>query len=148
MDQRGRGVLTLVLLAMLMAVPFGAMASAEPSESLQVELDVTPLDRPWLTDGHALTLSAFLANPSEETVDTSTDPSCGLVLSIADQSGTTVVDGLQACRGQERGLSLAPGGEALETSFTVDAADLDLSTGTYDLHVSHPASGATAKHHG
>mgnify|MGYP001984228769 FL=1 len=144
MDQRGRGVLTLVLLAMLMAMPFGAMASAEPSESLQVELDVTPLDRPWLTDGHALTLSAFLANPSEETVDTSTDPSCGLVLSIADQSGTTVVDGLQACRGQERGLSLAPGGEALETSFTVDAADLDLSTGTYDLHVSHPASGATA----
>ncbi|GIS27470.1 MAG: hypothetical protein CM15mP128_2290 [Methanobacteriota archaeon] len=36
-------MLTLVLLAMLMAVPFGAMASAEPSESLQVELDVTPL---------------------------------------------------------------------------------------------------------
>ena len=36
---------------MLMAVPFGAMASAEPSESLQIELDVTPLDRPWLTDG-------------------------------------------------------------------------------------------------
>ena len=69
-----------------------------------------------------LTLSAVLVNPSEETVDTTTDPSCGLVLSIADQSGTTVVDGLQACRGQERGLSLAPGSEALETSFTVDAA--------------------------
>ena len=74
MDQRGRGVVTLVLLAMLMAVPFGAMASAEASESLQVELDVTPLDRPWLTDGQVLTLSAALVNPSEETVDTTTDP--------------------------------------------------------------------------
>ncbi|MGB0152041.1 MAG: hypothetical protein ACPF92_06940 [Candidatus Poseidoniaceae archaeon] len=144
MDQRRRGVLTLVLLAMLMAVPFGGMASAETGERLQVELDVTPLDRPWLTDGQVLNLSAALVNPSEDTVDTTTDPSCGLVLSIADQSGTTVVDGLQACRGQERGLSLAPGGEALETSFSVDAAELDLSTGTYDVRVFHPASGASA----
>ena len=31
-----------------------------------------------------------------EVVDTLTDPSCGLVLSIVDQSGATVVDGLQA----------------------------------------------------
>lgn len=144
MDQRRRGVLALVLLAMLMAMPFGAMASAEEAEGLRVELDVTPLDRPWLTDGQVLTLSAVLVNPTAEVVDTLTDPSCGLVLSIVDQSGTTVVDGLQACRGQERGLSLAPGGEALRESFTVDAAELGLSTGTYDVRVAHLASGASA----
>ena len=130
MDQRRRGALTLVLLAMLIAMPFAGMASAEEDDGLRVALDVNPLDRPWLTDGNVLTLAAGLVNPTAETVDTTTDPSCGLVLSIADASGTTVVDGAQACRGQERGLSLAPGGEALQASFTVDAAELGLSTGT------------------
>ena len=41
MDQRRRGVVALVLLAMLMAIPFEAMASAEEAEGLHVELDVT-----------------------------------------------------------------------------------------------------------
>ena len=144
MDQRRRGVLTLVLLAMLIAMPFGGMASAEGESGLEVELDVTPLDRPWLTDGNVLMLAAKLVNPTAEAVDTTTDPSCGLVLSVADQGGATVVDGLQACRGQERGLSVAPGGEALQASFAVDAVELDLPTGTYDVRVFHPASGASA----
>ena len=144
MDQRRRGVLALVLLALLVAMPFGAMASAEAGEGLRVELDVTPLDRPWLTDGNVLTLSAGLVNPTAETVETHTDPSCGLVLSVVDHDGLTVVDGMQACRGQERGLNLAPGAEALRESFTVDAAELGLSTGTYDVRVTHPASGASA----
>ena len=122
MDQRRRGVRALVLLALLVAMPFGAMASAEAGEGLRVELDVTPLDRPWLTDGNVLTLSAGLVNPTAETVETHTDPSCGLVLSVVDHDGLTVVDGMQACRGQERGLNLAPGAEALRESFTVDAA--------------------------
>ncbi len=144
MNQRGRGALTLVLLAMLVAMPFAGTVSAEEDDGLRVALDVNPLDRPWLTDGNVLTLAAGLVNPTAETVDTTTDPSCGLVLSIADASGTTVVDGAQACRGQERGLRLAPGDEALQASFTVDAAELDLSTGTYDVRVLHPASGASA----
>jgi predicted transcriptional regulator len=144
MDQRERGVLALVLLAMLLAMPFGTMASAEATEGLRVDVDATPLDRPWLTDGQVLTLSAALVNPTAETVETQTDPSCGLVLSVVDASGATIADGNDACRGQERGLSLAPGEEDLRTTFTFNASDLDLDSGTYDVRIAHPATGAVS----
>ena len=88
----------------------------EASESLQVELDVTPLDRPWLTDGRVLTLSAALVNPSEETVDTTTDP-------LAVWCFPSLIRG---SNGRRRPANLSwpgtrpesgPGSEALETSL-------------------------------
>lgn len=144
MDQRERGVVALLLLALLVAMPFSGMASAEGTEGLEVELTVAPLDRPWLTDGDVLTLSATLANPTDETVETETDPSCGLVLSAFDAAGALVHDGSQACRGQERGLSLSPGEHALEETFTVSASALDLPSGAYELRVTHLATGASS----
>jgi len=144
MDQRERGVLTLLLLAMLVAMPCGATASAEGTQDLHVSLEVGTLDRPWLVDGEVLSLSAALVNPTGETVETETDPSCGLVLSVYDVSGSLVLDGTLACRGQERALSLAPGEEALSASFSVSASQLGLSTGTYELRVLHPNTGASS----
>jgi DNA-binding MarR family transcriptional regulator len=133
------------VMLLLLLVPFATQtASAESEDGLRIDVHLSGLDRPWLTEGAELLLDVALTNDGDVAQDLTIDPSCGLVLSVVDATGTRIVEGASSCRGQERGLHLEPGTSGLADRLTFNASALDLSDGTYTLVVQEPLSGSSA----
>ena len=74
------------------------------------------------------------------------DPSCGVVMRVANTAGTTILDESTTCRGQSRGLDVPSGASALESlqwNLTDQSGDL-VPAGMYTLLVELAGSGLSS----
>ena len=143
MGERGVARAAAVMLLLLLVPLASQSATAEAEDGLHIDVDLSGLDRPWVTDGAALLLDVALTNGGEVAQDLVIDPSCGLVLSVENSRGERVVDGTTSCRGQERGLRLEPEASGLSTRLAFNASALGLSDGTYTLLVHEAVLGTS-----
>ena len=106
-------LLVASMLVLLLASLVPVQADGDTPVRLETELVNAPLT-PWYGSGDLVELSSALVNDGVQTSITE-DPSCGTVLIVSDQSGTTVIDERTTCRGQSRGLDVASGTTALDS---------------------------------
>jgi DNA-binding transcriptional ArsR family regulator len=128
-------LLVASMLVLLLASLVPVQADGETPIRLETELINAPLT-PWYGSGDVVELSSALVNDGVQTSITE-DPSCGTVLMVLDQSGTTIIDEGTTCRGQSRGLDVASGTTTLDshTWNLEDASGNLVAPGTYTVTV-------------
>ena len=128
-------LLVASMLVLLLASLVPVQANGETPVRLETELINAPLT-PWYGSGDVVELSSALVNDGVQTSITE-DPSCGTVLMVLDQSGTTIIDEGTTCRGQSRGLDVASGTTTLDshTWNLEDASGNLVAPGTYTVTV-------------
>jgi DNA-binding transcriptional ArsR family regulator len=128
-------LLVASMLVLLLASLVPVQANGETPIRLETELINAPLT-PWYGSGDVVELSSALVNDGVQTSITE-DPSCGTVLMVLDQSGTTIIDEGTTCRGQSRGLDVASGTTTLDshTWNLEDASGNLVAPGTYTVTV-------------
>jgi DNA-binding transcriptional ArsR family regulator len=128
-------LLVASMLVLLLASLVPVQANGETPIRLETELINAPLT-PWYGSGDVVELSSALVNDGVQTSITE-DPSCGTVLMVLDQSGTTIIDEGTTCRGQSRGLDVASGTTTLDshTWNLEDASGNSVAPGTYTVTV-------------
>jgi len=128
-------LLVASMLVLLLASLVPVQADGETPVRLETELINAPLT-PWYGSGDVVELSSALVNDGVQTSITE-DPSCGTVLMVLDQSGTTIIDEGTTCRGQSRGLDVASGTTTLDshTWNLEDASGNLVAPGTYTVTV-------------
>ena len=128
-------LLVASMLVLLLASLVPVQADGDTPVRLETELVNPPLT-PWYGSGDLVELSSALVNDGAQTSITE-DPSCGTVLIVSDQSGTTVIDERTTCRGQSRGLDVASGTTALDshTWNLEDDSGNQVAPGTYTVTV-------------
>jgi len=128
-------LLVASMLVLLLASLVPVQANGETPVRLETELINAPLT-PWYGSGDVVELSSALVNDGVQTSITE-DPSCGTVLMVLDQSGTTVIDEGTTCLGQSRGLDVASGTTTLDshTWNLEDASGNLVAPGTYTVTV-------------
>jgi DNA-binding transcriptional ArsR family regulator len=128
-------LLVASMLVLLLASLVPVQANGETPIRLETELINAPLT-PWYGSGDVVELSSALVNDGVQTSITE-DPSCGTVLIVLDQSGTTIIDEGTTCRGQSRGLDVASGTTTLDshTWNLEDASGNLVAPGTYTVTV-------------
>ena len=128
-------LLVASMLVLLLASLVPVQADGETPVRLETELINAPVT-PWYGSGDVVELSSALVNDGVQTSITE-DPSCGTVLMVLDQSGTTVIDEGTTCRGQSRGLDVASGTTTLDshTWNLEDASGNLVAPGTYTVTV-------------
>ncbi len=128
-------LLVASMLVLLLASLVPVQANGETPVRLETELINAPVT-PWYGSGDVVELSSALVNDGVQTSITE-DPSCGTVLMVLDQSGTTVIDEGTTCRGQSRGLDVASGTTTLDshTWNLEDASGNLVAPGTYTVTV-------------
>ena len=128
-------LLVASMLVLLLASLVPVQADGETPVRLETELINAPVT-PWYGSGDVVELSSALVNDGVQTSITE-DPSCGTVLIVLDQSGTTIIDEGTTCRGQSRGLDVASGTTTLDshTWNLEDAAGNLVAPGTYTVTV-------------
>ena len=128
-------LLVASMLMLLLASLVPVQADGETPVRLETELINAPLT-PWYGLGDVVELSSALVNDGIQTSITE-DPSCGTVLIVLDQSGTTIIDEGTTCRGQSRGLDVASGTTTLDSqtwNLEDDSGNL-VPPGTYTVTV-------------
>ena len=128
-------LLVASMLVLLLASLVPVQANGETPVRLETELINAPVT-PWYGSGDVVELSSALVNDGVQTSITE-DPSCGTVLMVLDQSGTTIIDEGTTCRGQSRGLDVASGTTTLDshTWNLEDASGNLVAPGTYTVTV-------------
>ena len=128
-------LLVASMLVLLLASLVPVQANGETPVRLETELINAPLT-PWYGSGDVVELSSALVNDGVQTSITE-DPSCGTVLMVLDQSGTTIIDEGTTCRGQSRGLDVPSGTTTLDshTWNLEDASGNLVAPGTYTVTV-------------
>ena len=128
-------LLVASMLVLLLASLVPVQANGETPVRLETELINAPVT-PWYGSGDVVELSSALVNDGVQTSITE-DPSCGTVLIVLDQSGTTIIDEGTTCRGQSRGLDVASGTTTLDshTWNLEDASGNLVAPGTYTVTV-------------
>jgi len=128
-------LLVASMLVLLLASLVPVQADGETPVRLETELINAPVT-PWYGSGDVVELSSALVNDGVQTSITE-DPSCGTVLMVLDQSGTTIIDEGTTCRGQSRGLDVASGTTTLDshTWNLEDASGNSVAPGTYTVTV-------------
>jgi DNA-binding transcriptional ArsR family regulator len=128
-------LLVASMLVLLLASLVPVQANGETPVRLETELINAPLT-PWYGSGDVVELSSALVNDGVQTSITE-DPSCGTVLMVLDQSGTTIIDEGTTCRGLSRGLDVASGTTTLDshTWNLEDASGNLVAPGTYTVTV-------------
>ena len=128
-------LLVASMLVLLLASLVPVQADGETPVRLETELINAPVT-PWYGSGDVVELSSALVNDGVQTSITE-DPSCGTVLMVLDQSGTTIIDEGTTCRGQSRGLDVASGTTTLDshTWNLEDASGNLVAPGTYTVTV-------------
>ena len=128
-------LLVASMLVLLLASLVPVQANGETPVRLETELINAPVT-PWYGSGDVVELSSALVNDGVQTSITE-DPSCGTVLMVLDQSGTTIIDEGTTCRGQSRGLDVPSGTTTLDshTWNLEDASGNLVAPGTYTVTV-------------
>ena len=106
-------LLVASMLVLLLASLAPVQADTETTVRLETDVLNAPLT-PWYGVGDVVEVSTSLVNDGTQTSITE-DPSCGTVMIVSDQSGSLIIDERTTCRGQSRGLDVAPGTTMLET---------------------------------
>ncbi|MEC8589539.1 MAG: hypothetical protein VXY35_05255, partial [Candidatus Thermoplasmatota archaeon] len=91
-----RLVATTMVMLLVLLIP----VSAEETGTVRLEIEaVDDNSKPWYGDGDNVVLASSIVNDGAPTSITE-DPSCGVVMRVADAAGTTVLDESTTCRGQ------------------------------------------------
>ena len=106
-------LLVASMLVLLLASLAPVQADTETTVRLETDVLNAPLT-PWYGVGDVVEVSTSLVNDGTQTSITE-DPSCGTVMIVSDQSGSLIIDERTTCRGQSRGLDVAPGTTTLES---------------------------------
>ena len=136
----------LVATSMVMLLVLLIPVSAE--ETGTVRLEIEALDdnsKPWYGAGDSVLLASSIMNDGAATSITE-DPSCGVVMRVADAAGTAVLDESATCRGQSRGLDISAGTTALD-QHAWDLTDQNgepVSSGLYTITIELAGSGLSA----
>lgn len=136
----------LVATSMVMLLVLLIPVSAE--EIGTVRLEIESLDdnsKPWYGEGDSVLLASSIVNDGAATSITE-DPSCGVVMRVADAAGATVLDESTTCRGQSRGLDIGTGTTALD-QHAWDLTDQNgelVSPGLYIITIELAGSGLSA----
>ncbi|MEC8142429.1 MAG: hypothetical protein VX071_02935, partial [Candidatus Thermoplasmatota archaeon] len=105
-----RLVATTMVMLLVLLIP----VSAEETGTVRLEIEaVDDNSKPWYGDGDNVVLASSIVNDGAPTSITE-DPSCGVVMRVADAAGTTVLDESTTCRGQSRGLDIGTGTTVLD----------------------------------
>ena len=128
-------LLVASMLVLLLASLAPVQADAETAVRLETDLVNEPLT-PWYGVGDVVELSTSLVNDGIQTSITE-DPSCGTVMIVSDQAGSLIIDERTTCRGQSRGLDVAPGTTMLETHTwnLEDSSGVQVAPGIYTVAV-------------
>lgn len=136
----------LVAASMVMLLVLLIPVSAEETGTVRLEIDaLDDNSKPWYGDGDSVLLASSIVNDGAATSITE-DPSCGVVMRVADAVGTTVLDESTTCRGQSRGLDISAGTTALGQhawDLTNQNGEL-VSSGLYIITIELAGSGLLA----
>lgn len=137
-------LLVASMLVLLLASLVPVQADGEVAVRLETEIVDAP-QTPWYGAGDVVQISSALVNDGVQTSITE-DPSCGTVMIVTDGYGSTVIDERTTCRGQSRGLDVAPGTTALEphTWNLEDASGNQVAPGIYTVAVELAGSGLSS----
>ena len=118
-------VALLASLLLLSSLPF--ISSADTTDVVfEVEETSSPLNE-WYVAGDTVELTAMFTNMGASTT-IANDPSCGVVLQVANATGSLLLDDSSSCRGQTQSIDLA---ESETHSFDVLSWDLQLEDGAF-----------------
>ena len=118
-------VALLASLLLLSSLPF--ISSADTTDVVfEVEETSSPLNE-WYVAGDTVELTAMFTN-SGASATIANDPSCGVVLQVANATGSLLLDDSSSCRGQTQSIDLA---ESETHSFEVLSWDLQLEDGAF-----------------
>ena len=106
-------LLVASMLVLLLASLVPVQADGEATVRLETEIVNAP-QTPWYGAGDVVQISSTLVNDGVQTSITE-DPSCETIMIVTDGYGSALVDEGTACRGQSRGLDVAPGTTALDS---------------------------------
>jgi predicted transcriptional regulator len=136
----------LVATSMVMLLVLLIPVSAEETGTVRLEIEaMDDNSKPWYGEGDSVLLASSIVNDGAATSITE-DPSCGVVMRVADAAGATVVDESTTCRGQSRGLDIGTGTTALD-QHAWDLTDQDgelVSPGLYIITIELAGSGLSA----
>ncbi len=136
----------LVAASMVMLLVLLIPVSAEETGAVRLEIEVLDENsKPWYGAGESVLLGSSIVNDGAATSITE-DPSCGVVMRIANTAGTTLLDESTTCRGQSRGLDVPSGTSALESlqwDLTDQSGNL-VPAGMYTILVELAGSGLSS----
>ncbi len=135
-------VASSVLMLLVLLVP----VSAEETSTVRLEIDVTDENsKPWYGVGDSVILASSIVNDGAAT-SISEDPSCGTVMLVSDDEGTTIVDESVGCRGQSRGLDIGSGATALDQHQwnLTDQEGSPVAPGLYTISIELAGSGLSS----
>ena len=137
-------LLVASMLVLLLASLAPVQADGEATVRLETEIVNAP-QTPWYGAGDVVQISSTLVNDGVQTSITE-DPSCGTIMIVTDAYGSSLVDEQTACRGQSRGLDVAPGTTALDshTWNLEDASGNQVAPGIYTVTVELAGSGLSS----
>ena len=136
----------LVASSVLMLLVLLAPVSAEETSTVRLEIDVTDENsKPWYGVGDSVILASSIVNDGAAT-SISEDPSCGTVMLVSDDEGTTIVDESVGCRGQSRGLDIGSGATALDQHQwdLTDQEGSPVAPGLYTISIELAGSGLSS----
>ena len=123
------------MLALFLAGLVAIMAPTALANGSNVSLDATIVNAPdkgWYGSGEIVSVVGTIINDGEATAVT-VDPSCNEVLRIW-KGDSLIVDGLQSCLGQTRGMDIAANSNTLLNQLNWDLKDANgkyVSSGDY-----------------
>ena len=136
----------LVATSMVMLLVLLIPVSAEETDTVRLEIEaMDDNSKPWYGAGDSVLLTSSIVNDGATTSITE-DPSCGVVMRVANAAGTTILDESTTCRGQSRGLDIGTGTTALD-QHAWDLTDQDgdlVSPGLYTITIELAGSGLSA----
>ena len=136
----------LIATSMVMLLVLLIPVSAEETDTVRLEIEALDTNsKPWYGAGDSVLLASSIVNDGAATSITE-DPSCGVVMRVADAAGTTVLDESTTCRGQSRGLDIGTGTTVLD-QHTWDLTNQDgdlVSPGLYTITIELAGSGLSA----
>ena len=136
----------LVATSMVMLLVLLIPVSAEETDTVRLEIEaLDDNSKPWYGSGDSVLLTSSIVNDGAATSITE-DPSCGVVMRVADAAGTSVLDESTTCRGQTRGLDIGTGTTVLDQhAWDLTNQDGELvSPGLYAITIELAGSGLSA----
>ena len=136
----------LVATSMVMLLVLLIPVSAEETDTVRLEIEaMDDNSKPWYGDGDRVLLASSIVNDGAAT-SINEDPSCGVIMRVANATGTTILDESTTCRGQSRGLDIGTGTTALDQHLW-DLTDQDgelVAPGLYTITIELAGSGLSA----